>query len=118
MAGKSATQRTLEYLKIKGYNYQVVERWNHFAKRRQDLFGIIDIIAMNGYQVLGIQSCGKSFSDHDKKILESPYSKEWVKSGCGLVLIGWRKVKKVRGGKQMVWKPRIKMYSVEDFTDE
>ena len=41
MTTTSPTQRTLKYLRDKGYTAQVVEHWNAFAKRRIDLFGVI-----------------------------------------------------------------------------
>jgi len=37
----SPTQRTLKKLRDEVYLAQVVEKWNAFAKIRQDLFGII-----------------------------------------------------------------------------
>jgi len=118
MAGKSPTSRTLEFLRDEGYECGIVERFNPYAGKfgvRQDLFGIIDIIAIKEDSMLGVQSCGQAFSEHDKKILASENTELWLKSGAKLMLIGWRKVKKKRGGKQMVWKPRIREYFKEDF---
>ena len=45
----SPTQRTLKRLRDSG-DYPlvtIVERWNAFAKIRQDLFGIIDLLAID-----------------------------------------------------------------------
>jgi len=39
---------------------------------------------------------------------------DWIQSGAKLILIGWRKIKKKRGGKAMVWSPRIKEITMED----
>ena len=118
MAGKSPTQRTLEYIREQGYTCGIVERFLCYAGKfgkRVDLFGIIDIIAIKEHEMLGVQSCGQAFSEHDKKILESESSKEWLQAGGKLTLIGWRKLKVKRGGKAMRWQPRIKEYTLEDF---
>jgi len=110
------TQRTLAYLKERGITAGVVERWIPRAKVRKDLFGIIDIIGIYKYSIVGIQSCsGSGFSKHDKKIMVSDNTRKWLETGAELWLVGWRKVKKKRGGKQMVWKSRVKEYKLEDF---
>ena len=118
----SNTQRTIKYYRELGWHIGKVEQWNQFAGKygqRKDLFGFIDLIAINGDDILAIQSCGTAFSEHDKKILEDDKIKEsaktWLKSGGRIVLIGWRKVKKKRGGKAMIWAPRIKEYLLKDF---
>ena len=69
--------------------------------------------------ICGIQSCaGSGFAAHDRKILESEYSPEWLKAGGHIELWAWRKIKMKRGGKQMVWRPRLKVYSLKDFKNE
>ena len=54
----SPTQRTLKRLRDSG-DYplvSIVERWNAFAKIRQDLFGIIDLLAVDSKgNTVGIQ---------------------------------------------------------------
>lgn len=117
MPSISNTQRTLAFLRDKGMVCHKVEYWNPYAGpngKRIDLFNIIDIVALNK-KIIGVQSCGQNFAEHDRKILESDKAPLWLKAGGALVLIGWRKVKKKRGGKQMIWKPRIKWYSLDDF---
>lgn len=42
----SPTQRTLAECRKRGYTAQVVEKWNPHARIRQDLFGVIDIVAI------------------------------------------------------------------------
>jgi len=81
----SNTQRTLKYLKEKDYKCDIVERWIPNPK-------------------------------HPRNILANPVSKLWLKTGAKLILIGWRKVKKhPRKGKLKVWRPRVKVYTLEDF---
>ena len=41
-------------------------------------------------------------------------TKAWLEAGGKLVIIGWRKVKKFRGSKQMIWSPRIKEITLAD----
>jgi len=92
----------------------IVEKFNpHVGPHgiRQDLFGCLDIIALDPKRgVLGIQACGQSFSAHKDKLLGERYQEvtEWLSTpGTLLELWGWRKVKLKRGGKAMRWKPRL-----------
>ena len=69
----SPMQLTLKWLRENGYQAQKTEHWNHFAKRRQDLFGFIDVLAVNDHHLLAIQtSDGAHHAEHIKKILENP----------------------------------------------
>ena len=124
MAGKTPTQRTLEYYRNQNYVCDVVERWIRNPKHpaggfRKDFLGFADLIALGEGSIIAIQSCGTSFSEHNKKILEdelvAPNAILWIESGGRLILIGWRKVKMKRGGKAMRYEPRIKEYSTKDF---
>ena len=115
------TSRTLKALHQDGYICGIVERFNRFGGShgiRQDLFGFIDIIAIKPNEIYGIQSCGQAFSEHNKKILNSELAIDWINAGGKIELWGWRKIKKKKGGKQMIWKPRIKVYTIGDFTWE
>lgn len=90
----SPTSRTLKYLRDRGYTCEVVERWNQWAKVRQDLFGVIDVVALGpGIPgVIGVQTTTLSnMSARRKKLLESPKAKLWVLSGNPLLLHGWKK---------------------------
>ena len=111
------TSRTLKYLRDRGWEVGMVERYLSYTNRRKDLFGIIDIIGMNGKQILAVQSCGQAFSEHNRKILASPMAVKWLESGGLLWLVGWRKLKLKRGGKAMRWRPRIKKYNMKDFRE-
>jgi hypothetical protein len=60
--------------------------------------------------VLGVQSCGSEHAKHVKTIEETRLQEtvEWLRTpGTSLELWSWRKVKVKRGGKAMVWRPRI-----------
>ena len=74
MKGISNNQRTLRALRQEGYICGIVERFNPYVGLhgiRQDLFGFVDIIAIKPIGICAIQSCGQSFADHDRKILEN-----------------------------------------------
>lgn len=123
----SPTMRTLKALRAQGCECGMVERWLQHAGphgKRVDLFGFIDIIAMSESGITAIQSCGQGFSDHVRKICctleddpdaerRAPLVKMWL-SSTPLELWGWRKVKVKRGGKAMVWKPRVADFWLED----
>lgn len=103
MASKP-TQRSLAKLRAAGMVVNVVEHWQAFARRRIDLFNVIDIVALdieNG-RTLGIQTTsGSSVSARVQKIFDTPEAKCWIACGNRLVVHGWAK----RGpkGKRKVW---------------
>ncbi|WP_428851320.1 hypothetical protein [Imbroritus primus] len=49
----SPTQRTLALLRKEGYTAEVTEHWNAFAGIRQDLFNVIDVLALGDGEILG-----------------------------------------------------------------
>jgi hypothetical protein len=108
----SPTQRTIKALKDMGRLCGIVERFNaHVGPHgiRQDLFGFIDIIAIDpDCGIVAVQSCGQDWTGHVKKLTgernEAVY--EWLRH-APCELWSWRKVKLKRGGKAMRWKPRI-----------
>ncbi len=116
------TQRTIRELKNNGRVCAIVEKWNpHVGPHgiRQDLFGIIDVLALDPQTgVVGIQCCGGSgYQPHLRKICSerAEESLAWLSTpGTGLELWCWRKVKLRRGGKAVVWRPRIKNITQED----
>ena len=119
----SPSQRTIRELKDRGIICGVVERWIPNPKlpgggMRKDFLNIIDIVALDAGAVLGIQCTGASgFAEHDRKILSSEMSIEWLKAGAALELWSWRRVKLRRGSKALRWKPRIKRYELSDFDE-
>jgi hypothetical protein len=119
------TQRTIRELKNQGRICGIVERWNAHVPRgdggkgiRQDFLGFIDVIALDPQRgVVGIQTTGTDFSGHFRKLTEEASENvyEWLRTpGALLELWAWRKVKKVRGGKAMIWQPRVREITLED----
>jgi hypothetical protein len=107
-------QRTKSALKDQNIIHWIVER-NFPPSRKypkgckEDFLHIIDLIALdNG--VVGVQVCGTDWTPHVSKIIGkyAHNTTAWLQQpGTRLELWGWRKVKKKKGGKLMVWKPRI-----------
>jgi hypothetical protein len=119
--GLSNVQRTLRELRDQGRVCAVVERRNQFVGPHgisEDLFGIIDVLALDPARgVVGVQVCGQDFAGHVRKITEEKRQEtyEWLRTpGTVLEIWGWRKVKAKRGGKLMLWKPRVQEITMED----
>ncbi len=116
----SPTQRTLKRLRGQGYRTAVVERWLRYAGqfgKRQDMFGIIDVLAINSEEDLGIQCCAGSVKSHLTKLLEERNQEcfDWLECPHRrLEIWAWRKLLKKRGGKAKIWSPNIVEITLED----
>lgn len=107
MAGKSPTQNSLAILRAQGYECWIVEYWNSFTRKRVDLFGMFDILALRDGETLAVQTTTSGVAARVKKITDSPYLDAVRKAGWRIEVHGWRKGAKVRGGKTQIWKQRI-----------
>jgi hypothetical protein len=88
----SQNVRTIALYESKGYKCDVVESYNAFTKRKKDLFGIFDIVAIGNGETIGIQLTSKSnMSSRIKKIADSDFLTEIVRSGWRIIVIGWYK---------------------------
>ncbi len=106
--------RTLVMLRAAGFQAQTVERFNPFAHIRQDLFGVIDIIAVPGIGtdaaiaqpgIWGIQNTtAANLAKHRVKALAEPRLMVWLAAGGRFALVSWSK----RGekGKRKLWEHR------------
>jgi hypothetical protein len=93
----SPTQRSLAEMRKRGYTAQVVERWNSFAKIRQDLFGFIDVLCVGNGETVAVQcTSGSNVSSRIKKIAESDDMPTIRKAGWKILVHGWRKNAKGR----------------------
>ena len=89
---KSPTQRSLEYLREQGYHPEVVEKYNSFTRRKNDLWGWCDILAIKRDEVLAVQTTsGDNVSSRVKKILESDLLPKVREANIRIVVHGWRK---------------------------
>lgn len=69
---KERAKRRLESL---GWTVADVEKYQHFSRRRYDLFGIIDLLAVKETKTLGLQvtsSSGGNVAAHVEKMLAEP----------------------------------------------
>lgn len=91
----SPTSRTLEHLRGAGYELvQVVERWNPHARVRQDLFGIVDVLAIRGAEIVGVQATsGSNVAARVAKLTEHASTPVLRKAGVRLLVHGWRKAR-------------------------
>jgi len=88
----SHNARTIALYESKGYKCDIVESYNSFSRRKKDLFGIFDIVAIGNGETLGIQLTSKSnMSSRIKKITDSDFFTEIVRSGWRIIVIGWYK---------------------------
>lgn len=116
----SPTQRTLRELRSMGRVCGIVERFNaHVGPHgiRQDLFGFIDVIALDPDRgIVGVQCCARSgHAAHRTKILEerTDEAAEWLRCGGKIEIWSWAKQKLKRGGKAMRWKPKVEEITIE-----
>ena len=107
MRKKSPTQSSLALLRKLGYTAQVVEHWNPHARRRIDLFGFGDILAIRENEIVIVQTTsGTNLAARRRKITQLRAHSEWLAAGGLIELHGWRYVKP-RGESKRRWEPRI-----------
>jgi hypothetical protein len=91
------SQRTIAHLKELGYKTANVEHYSFYTKRRHDLYGCIDILAVGNCETLAVQVTSKSnMSSRIKKIQESEYLAEMLRSNWRVIVHGWWKNKSNR----------------------
>ncbi len=97
----SPPQLTLRVLRGDGWTAQVVDHWNPHARIRQDLFGIIDVLAVRGQETMGVQTTSHTnVASRIRKIGDSPNIAAIREAGWTVRVHGWRKVK----GRWMLWR--------------
>lgn len=104
MAKTSPTQRSLKLLRQDGWTCHVTERWNAFARIRQDAFGFGDILAFRGHETILVQTTSDAnVSARIKKILDIPEAHAWASGAARAIVVhGWGKK-----GKPARWQCRI-----------
>jgi hypothetical protein len=112
----SPTQRSLDYLRKNGAIAGIVERYNQYSRKRNDLFGFIDIVAIQlDHTILGVQCT--SASNHAARVAKilsaecNDAALRWLLAGAQLQVMSWSKriTKKKDGSKAKVgrWTVRI-----------
>lgn len=101
----SPTARSLSHLRELGYRAQVVEKWNPFARVRQDLFGG-DILALkSGNPILIVQATTSgNIAARIQKLQEHGFVDLWKSVGASLEVWGW--AKQGPRGKRKTWQLR------------
>lgn len=120
---KQPTERTLDWLRERGYMVDKTEHWigNPFvpaSRKRKDLFGCIDVVALHRKRrgVLGVQATSRSgvSARVTKSCTECRKAlKLWLRSGNRFLVMGWfsRKeattTKKAQKDHVIRWYPRL-----------
>lgn len=104
----------MEWARKEGWQVGVVERFNHHAGIRQDLYGCIDVLACApGRGILGISVSSKSdVSAHIKKHSGEPRLHVWLESGGMFEVWSFRQQKNGR------YVRRIVRFSPDGSTEE
>lgn len=85
----SPTQRAKKLLESRGWRIAITEKWNAFAKVRQDLFNFGDLLGMDmqNKEIVMIQvTSGSNHAARRKKIEGLDSARDWIQVG-GLILI-------------------------------
>ena len=86
------TQLSLRHLRDDGWTAEVVEHWNPHAHIRQDLFGIVDVIALRGAETLAVQTTSlTNVAARIHKIADSPNIAAIREAGWTIRVHGWTK---------------------------
>jgi hypothetical protein len=87
------SQRSVKYLRDKGYQVTNVESYNAFTKRKHDLYGCIDLLAIGDGETLAVQVTSKSnMKARINKISEADDFPEMLRSKWRVIVHGWHKV--------------------------
>lgn len=88
----SPTERTLKALRRDGWLVAVVEKWNPHARRRFDLFGVIDVLAIRDGETLAVQTTSYSnVPARVRKIADHENTPAIREAGWRFIVHGWRK---------------------------
>lgn len=88
----SPTQRSLAHLRERYPLVQVVEKWIPQARKRVDLYGIIDILCVSDSEIVGVQATsGTHVAARVTKIAESTATSILRRAGIRILVHGWRK---------------------------
>lgn len=103
--------RSLRWLKENGYTAQKVEHWNSWAKRRVDLFGFVDILAMREDErgVTAIQVTTRSNASKRESKLRG-IGAVWLFLRCGnrIYIHAWAKCG--ARGKRKTWQLKVTQF--------
>ena len=79
-------------MREQGYTVDIAEHWQAFARKRKDLFTVIDLVCLGDNETVGVQTTSlANVSARVKKITECEYLGALRKAGWRLVVQGWGK---------------------------
>jgi hypothetical protein len=93
---KSPTQRSLDYIRDQGMKPWIVEYFNSFSRKRVDLYGCIDLLAIGNGETWAVQTTSTGVSSRIHKIRESEFFHVMLESGWRVFVHGYRKNSKGR----------------------
>jgi hypothetical protein len=108
----SPTRRALELLRGEGYTCDVCERYLHAVKRRRDLYGAFDLVAVREDLpgVLGVQaSVASGHASRVAKLRACPALTVWLRAGNRAEVITFGR----RGGKWFCRRTAIEAETLE-----
>ena len=86
------TARSMALLRERGYTVATVEHYNAFTKRKHDLFGCIDLLAIGNGETVAVQVTSKSnLAARKHKVEEAEAYPEMLRSKWRVILHGWFK---------------------------
>ena len=108
-------QRSLKYLRDRGFDCWDVEKFIGAIKCRQDCFGFGDILAINMDDTVMVQTTtGSNVAAHITKILENKYARKWLMSSRRHIVVhGWRMIGD--RGKRKTWQVREEWIRLDRF---
>lgn len=115
---QSPTSRSLVLCRKNGWLADVTERWLPKSHIKKDLFGFIDLVALDGEPgLLGIQATsGSNAAARVHKITRecTAAAERWLRAGNRIQVWGWRKLKAERGALRTQWAADIKVVTLAD----
>lgn len=95
MGKSSPTSKSKALLQRDGWEVAIVERWNAFAKIRQDLFGFADLLCLHPkHGIMAVQTTSRSHtSARIDKIRKERRAHIFLAAGGKIIVHGWKKKK-------------------------
>lgn len=90
----SPTQRALALYKKRGCKVFVAERWNGFAKIRQDAFGFGDLLVIDpvNQEIILVQvTSATNHSTRVNKVLSISEAKDWLQAKGKIVVMSFKR---------------------------
>lgn len=97
-------QKSLAEMRKRGYVCEITEHFNFYTKRKKDLFGMFDFVALHPDipGMLGVQTTSRgNMNARIKKLQANPILALWCRAGLDAVVHGWSK--KGLKGKRKLW---------------